>query len=679
MRKRIKLLLTLVLLCMTAQTAWADDIIYVSNTGDDTNDGSSEATALATIGKAVECATGGETIFIKNGEYEETQIITIGCNLTIEGESLDGVKLKNTPLRITANNVTVTGFTLNENKADFTTNDGAAIYVSSSNVTLDNISVTYNAPSEKEAKAIFANGADNFKLINSEITFTGANPEENHYRGLEVRDCDAAKIDNNTITATLPAVDVDWSGSGIGSNLVLAVGIQDGENIEFTNNTVTVNTNGSVGYYPTIDAVMIHSTDNILIKKNTITHLDTTTEDSPRYYYSLDIYSTTGTVEENNITVNTTTATNDVDRAGTAYAIQVTGPSTVTIKDNNITAISKGSVAGIYASNWDGYTDLTLDNNIIDVTGYATTANYALVAGVEADIDVLKAYNNTITVANGANDADYYDANQIIGVGIGNTWFYGAPIVDIKDNDITVDGKYAVYYATAENSNVIGNALRAHELTGDDAVYIGSGDNNTVASNLPLTANEANGSYWTTFFCSHTNYKINDAENATAYTAEVNGDNITLHSLNKDVPKNTAVIIKGADNKISMTKCEDPDLVIPTNHLHGVDVQTTTADIKTALGDGTFYVLGNTNSHFGFHQYTGTTMPARKAFLLLSGGGSSNFFGIDDETTGIQELKNGKIEELKSFFDLSGRRIANGQKPTAKGVYIVNGKKVIVK
>ena len=31
------------------------------------------------------------------------------------------------------------------------------------------------------------------------------------------------------------------------------------------------------------------------------------------------------------------------------------------------------------------------------------------------------------------------------------------------------------------------------------------------------------------------------------------------------------------------------------------------------------------------------------------------------------------------MYDLSGRRIANGQKPKAKGIYIVNGKKVSVK
>ena len=51
----------------------------------------------------------------------------------------------------------------------------------------------------------------------------------------------------------------------------------------------------------------------------------------------------------------------------------------------------------------------------------------------------------------------------------------------------------------------------------------------------------------------------------------------------------------------------------------------------------------------------------------------------DDETTGVEELKDSKIEELKSYdvwYTLDGRRLEG--KPTVKGLYIVNGKKVMV-
>jgi hypothetical protein len=35
--------------------------------------------------------------------------------------------------------------------------------------------------------------------------------------------------------------------------------------------------------------------------------------------------------------------------------------------------------------------------------------------------------------------------------------------------------------------------------------------------------------------------------------------------------------------------------------------------------------------------------------------------------------------EAGAWYDLQGRKIANGQKPKAKGLYIVNGRKVVIK
>lgn len=354
-----------------------------------------------------------------------------------------------------------------------------AIFVSGSDVTLDKVSVTYNAPDGEEAKAIFANDAKNFKLTNSEIIFTGENPGSNHYRGLEVRNCDGAVIDNNTITATLPAVDVCWDSDGsIDQDLVLAVGIQGGDKVEFTNNIVKVNIIGEIGWNPTIDAVMVYSANNILINGNNITVLDTTKGDNARYYYSLDIYRTTGTVEANDIIVNTTT---DIDRIGDAMPIQLTGPFTITVKNNNVTGISKGPVTAINASNWGGESILTAEKNNIDVTGYITNATYFCVSGIEAQIDTLKAYKNTINVT---NLAGYDDTYPVYGVSMSSPYAIGDPSADIQGNNMTVDGKYAVYYEKASYTNVIGNALRAHELTGDDAVYIGAGEENVVKNNV---------------------------------------------------------------------------------------------------------------------------------------------------------------------------------------------------
>ena len=80
----------------------------------------------------------------------------------------------------------------------------------------------------------------------------------------------------------------------------------------------------------------------------------------------------------------------------------------------------------------------------------------------------------------------------------------------------------------------------------------------------------------------------------------------------------------------------------------------------------------------GFYKLSANgIIAAGKAYLTYSGTLARQFF-LFDEATGIVELKNSRIEELKSddaWYSLDGRRLDG--KPTTKGFYIVNGKKVI--
>ena len=81
MKKTLALILTFIMvLALVPTVAFAEgSTIYVSNSGDDTNDGLSTTTPLATLAKAVEMAKTGETTTIQLGEGEYT--------LWIESES----------------------------------------------------------------------------------------------------------------------------------------------------------------------------------------------------------------------------------------------------------------------------------------------------------------------------------------------------------------------------------------------------------------------------------------------------------------------------------------------------------------------------------------------------------------------------------------------------------------
>lgn len=66
-----------------------------------------------------------------------------------------------------------------------------------------------------------------------------------------------------------------------------------------------------------------------------------------------------------------------------------------------------------------------------------------------------------------------------------------------------------------------------------------------------------------------------------------------------------------------------------------------------------------------------------KAYLRLPKSASARCFLLDDETTGIKSMDNGQwIMDNGAVYDLQGRKVAQ---PTKGGLYIVNGKKVVIK
>ena len=191
-------------------------------------------------------------------------------------------------------------------------------------------------------------------------------------------------------------------------------------------------------------------------------------------------------------------------------------------------------------------------------------------------------------------------------------------------------------------------------------------------NSLNLAAKLANGAYWTTYYNGTTGYKIDVNENACAYTATVSGNTVTLHKLGKVIPAATAVILVCDDNGITMTASSDVAEYFVSNDLHGVDVVTPTS----SLGTGSFYVLGNKNSHFGFHEYTGTSMPARKAYLMLPSAARQLMMVFEgEEATGITNHLSPITLHPSPLFDLQGRQVAQ----PSRGLYIENGKKVVIK
>ena len=158
-----------------------------------------------------------------------------------------------------------------------------------------------------------------------------------------------------------------------------------------------------------------------------------------------------------------------------------------------------------------------------------------------------------------------------------------------------------------------------------------------------------------------------------AYIAtEISKGKVQMTQVNK-VPAGTGLVLKattpGSAVNVPVFDGTSPDDV-SGNKMVGSATST------TAVAANGGYIL----SDGVFHPALEGTLPAGKAYLNIAVPTNNaralemNF--DDNETTGLSEIKNTNLtNNTNEFFDLQGRKVAQ---PT-KGLYIVNGKKVIIK
>ena len=114
---------------------------------------------------------------------------------------------------------------------------------------------------------------------------------------------------------------------------------------------------------------------------------------------------------------------------------------------------------------------------------------------------------------------------------------------------------------------------------------------------------------------------------------------------------------------------------LPNNYLEGITAATS---VKALATEGkSIYVLYNDE----FVKTNSGTIPANRSYLPVGMDVNANArlsisFADDDEITAIERIANS--QQLKAngqYYDLQGRKVAQ----PAKGLYIVNGRKVVVK
>ena len=168
---------------------------------------------------------------------------------------------------------------------------------------------------------------------------------------------------------------------------------------------------------------------------------------------------------------------------------------------------------------------------------------------------------------------------------------------------------------------------------------------------------------------------FSDVDGLKAYVATAaDGNGVTMTRVEAPVPANTPLLLIGTASTTYNVPVVASATAPATNYLEKGDGTTDMSGVT-----GYNYILFSDGK---FYQVTSGTVATTKAYLHLesnpAGARSLNLVFDDGETTGISDALrlNDKGQMTNdSYFDLQGRRIAQ---PT-KGLYIVNGKKVVIK
>ena len=430
----------------------------------------------------------GGQIIVFNGNFADKGTIIIGSpNTQITGKN---TLFNNTVFCLESTNITLSNLNFVLDKT-FPLNDNVAILVLNSNNTVYNCNIDYTVPTDGDGIGVYVECGSyedvyGFRMINNTINIVGNNINDGAVYGAFISHAPDAIVYGNNINASLPLKAVDWSREiygGAHMDTVAGFAAEYCKNLTFANNNVTTHANHRGRLFPTLDTVLIYDCSNSVLENNRIYSDDyITKKGQDNYLQGIDLYiSDNVTIIGNQVHIRTTGGSPIM---GTAYPIQVTGPSKdVKIAFNNISSVSNGPNIGIYSQNFYGATEIQIISNFINITGISNRHTWGLVAGIEVQDTNDLIWNNTIMVT---HLGDYDEKNNIYGISFSQNTNYNHSY-NIQYNKVITNGRYAISLAGTTSlvvdSVIANNMLQTLTSGGDDAVRVGNGTNNQVYGN----------------------------------------------------------------------------------------------------------------------------------------------------------------------------------------------------
>lgn len=174
-------------------------------------------------------------------------------------------------------------------------------------------------------------------------------------------------------------------------------------------------------------------------------------------------------------------------------------------------------------------------------------------------------------------------------------------------------------------------------------------------------------------FCSKYALDFTGNEDVEAYIAKADGTTVTLTKVQK-VPANTGLILKKLGSATTATVATVP-MSENVDVIAGNDLVAVTAPISAAtlIAAGNAYILESDTRFSKVVNGATGVLAAGKAYLVYNGSVSGApvmalSFG---ETSSVNGIETKATQSTNAIYNLQGIRVSQ---PTAKGLYIINGK-----
>jgi Leucine-rich repeat (LRR) protein len=512
--------------------------------------------------------------------------------------------------------------------------------------------------------------------------------------------CDSTNIQTLTLPNTTTLTYLNCSDNNIAT-------------LDLNNSTGLTGLNCNNNLLTSLDVTACTSLDTLLVRDNKLTSIDLSKCES------LDVLQlTTNLLTSLDLSNNTalkelTVSANQLD---TLDLSNCTNLETVHCSDNKIASLNLGEGSAYKDLTFSGNKVTTIDLShctSLEILECQDNSLTSLTLPESDNLDSIDAHGQRLQAKLYANGSDVYvvfpagfDSTKVSDSYIkGDAATFTVTQEDDGDCDVTVQSGLSgrVSFYDLEDGDTTGENWQSIRLTYNYKYKDNDGDENDslmdVRVDVCAYSLTTNSKYNYASICLPFPYEI--AEDTKAYTITSKGDEdsdgytqLVLKQVTGVVPAKTPLIVRsgdgtdGAGNRI----------------VFNMDTVTTQTEVTNPYLTGTlvdYYPSGTTvytmgagtsSGKYGFWKFTGTKVQANSVYITaenmenLIGTTSSSkgfvfIFEDDDTSTGIETITNESTADSETddslWYTIQG--VALPGKPTAPGLYIHNGHKVIIR